>query len=133
MIPHAFCQQLCTYLEHSVPGLHAYCHTSTGALQAPYAVLGISAEEERVKRNHTWDVVVAVEVHAKARETTTANQHGMFRDICAALSTPELRDRLNDEASDFYLYALRIDTIEEPATLDDSFTQTARLRALIQF
>ena len=125
-----------TLLQHhlhlAIPTVQVRCAAGTEDLTLPYAVLSITGEQEIIPRNHTWELSVGVELHASAYDTPEQEQQALFRDICAALSTPDFINSLNEEATDFYLYSLRLQAVDEPQQQDKTHLQTARFRAVIQ-
>ncbi len=126
-----------TLLQHhlhlAIPTVQVRCAAGTEDLTLPYAVLSITGEQEIIPRNHTWELSVGVELHASAYDTPEQEQQALFRNICAALADPKFTDTLNAEATDFYLYSLRLQAVDEPQVQDKTHVQTARFRAIIQF
>ncbi len=120
------------HLHLAIPTVQVRCAAGTEDLTLPYAVLSITGEQELIPRNHTWELTVGLELHASAYDTPEQEQQSLFRDICAALAAPKLTDTLNAEATDFYLYSLRLQAVDEPQVQDKTHLQTARFRAVIQ-
>ncbi len=121
------------HLHLAIPTVQVRLAAGTEDLALPYAVISIAAEQELIARNYTWELSVGMELHASAYDTPEDKQQALFRNICSALSTPDFTDTLNAEATDFYLYSLRLQVIDEPQVQDKTHIQTARFRAIIQF
>ncbi len=130
---HTFLPLLQHHLHLAIPTVQVRCAVGTEELTLPYAVLSITNEQELIPRNHTWELSVGVELHANAYDTREDEQQALFRNICAALAAPQLTNTLNTEASDFYLYSLRLQAVDEPQVQDKTHIQTARFRAIIQY
>ncbi len=130
-----FSETLRGYLAAALPDLPVLLHIGTGKVDtaAPYVVLTVTAEQELVRGNHTWELGLVLELHAKAYETEGGEQQDLFRSLCSVIQTPALVDDLNRQAADFYLYALSLQGADEPLVQDNSFIQSARCRAVIQF
>ena len=121
------------HLHLAVPTVQVRCAVGTEELTLPYAVLSITNEQELIPRNHTWELSVGVELHANAYDTREDEQKKLFHALCTALASAKLADTLNAEASDFYLYSLRLQVVDEPQQQDKTHIQTARFRAVIQY
>ncbi len=130
---HTFLPLLQHHLHLAIPTVQVRCAAGTEDLTAPYAVLTITAEQELIPRNHTWELSVGVELHASAYDTPEDEQRALFHALCAALASAKLTDTLNAEASDFYLYSLRLQAVDEPQQQEKTHIQTARFRAIIQY
>ncbi len=122
-------------LAEAMPGLDVRPHISTDEVNraAPYVVLTATAEQELVRGNHTWELDLAVELHANAYELPGAEQQQLFRTLCSTFNKPQFTETLNTTATDFYLYSLRLQAIDEPRQEDKSHIQAARLRGIIQY
>ncbi len=121
------------HLHLAIPTVQVRCAAGTEDLTLPYAVLSITAEQELIPRNHTWELSVGVELHASAYDTPEQEQQSLFRSICETMDSTLFTDTLNADATDFYLYSLRLQVIDEPQVQDKTHVQTARFRAIIQF
>ncbi len=121
------------HLHLAIPTVQVRCAAGTEDLTLPYAVISITAEQELIPRNRTWELSVGVEFHANAYDTPEQEQRNLFNTLCVALATSQFAATLNAEAADFYLYSLRLQAIDEPQVQDKTHIQTARFRAIIQY
>ena len=131
--PNTFPNLLQHHLLLASPTVQVRCAAGTEELTAPYVVLFISAEQELIPRNHTWELSVGVELHANAHDTPEQEQQALFRSICETMAAPKFTDTLNEEATDFYLYSLRLQVVDDPQVQEKEHLQTARFRAVIQY
>ncbi len=131
----SFSETLRAVVETAMPGVVVRHHVDGSDLNpgGPHVVVTVTAEQERVPGNHTWELEVAVELHANAYATKGEEHRRQFQTLCAILSNPQLAKELNEVAEDFYLYRLALQGIDEPQVHDNSFIQTAHFRALVQF
>ena len=129
----SFTHLLQHHLHLAIPTVQVRCAAGTEDLTAPYVVISLSAEQELIPRNHTWELSVGVELHASAYDTQEEEQKQLFHALCAVLANPKFTDTLNSEATDFYLYSLRLQAVDEAQQQEKTHIQTARFRAVIQY
>ncbi len=129
----SFTHLLQRHLHQAIPTVQVRLAAGTEDLALPYAVLSITNEQELIPRNHTWELSVGVELHASAYDTPEQEQLSLFRSICETMDSTLFIDTLNTEATDFYLYYLRLQAVDEPQVQDKTHLQTARFRAVIQY
>lgn len=133
MNPHSFPESLRLHLAESFSELNIYTAVSGDDRSLPYVLLTLSAGEERILRNHTWECELAVQLHSNAHDLEGDAARQYYSDLCAAVCKDELREALNKSASDFFLYRISLLGVDESQAMDDTFIQTARFRVLIQF
>ena len=133
MNPHSFTEALRLKLDAAFSGLSIHTAVMDGSRSLPYVLLTLSSGEERILRNHTWDCELSVQLLTHAQDTNGEEARNRFASLCAEVEKGSLRDLLNESASDFYLYRLSLQVVDEPMVQDDSFIQSARFRVLIQF
>ena len=133
MNPHSFTESLRLKLAFAFPGLSIHTAVMDGSRSLPYVLLSLSSGEERIQRNHTWNCELSVQLFTHAQDTSGEDARNQFSSLCAAVEKGSLREALNESASDFYLYRLSLQAVDEPMVQDDSFIQSARFRVLIQF
>ena len=93
----------------------------------------VTADEEIILMNHTWECSLEIQFHSNAYERAGVRSRRYFSQLCAEMEKPELRLLLNDIAPDFYLYRIALLAVDEPQVQDESFIQSARYRVTIQF
>lgn len=133
MNPHSFTENLRLKLDAAFPGLPIHTAIMDGSRVLPYVLLTLASGEELIRRNHTWDCELSVQLFTHAQDTGGEEARKGFASLCAEVEKSSLRDALNESASDFYLYRLSLLAIGEPMVQDDTYIQSARFRVLIQF
>ncbi len=130
-----FPEDLRAKLADALPEMDIRHHVDNGDVDTarPYTVLTVTAEQELVRGNHTWEMSIVLELHAHAYDTPGDKQQQAFRQLCAVLRSPHLVVDLNENATDYYLYCLSLQGADEPIVQDKSFIQTVRCRAVIQY
>ena len=73
------------YLTIRHPELAIHTPLNNGKLAVPYALLSVTAEEELIARNSTWNLALSMEVHSSAYDHPEASndfiQRANFRII----------------------------------------------------
>ena len=133
MNPHSFSETLRQVLADRHPELQLYLPVEDGERLYPYVLVSVTADEERILMNHTWEFSLELQFHTNAYELAGVSARRYFAQLCAEMEKPELRLLLNDAAPDFYLYRIALLAVDEPQVQDESFIQTARYRVTIQF
>ena len=133
MTPHSFSETLKQVLVDTHPELQLYLPIEDGERVYPYVLITVTADEERILKNHTWECSLDVQLHTNAYDLEGVSARRYFSQLCAEIEKPELRLLLNDAASDFYLYRIALLTVDEPQVQDETFIQSARFRVLLQF
>lgn len=133
MSPHSFSETLKQLLASYKPELHVYTPITEEDRIYPYILLTLTADEERIPKNHTWECELEAQFHSNAYDLGGVSARHYFSQLCADLEKQELRIALNEAAPDFYLYRISLISVEEPQVQDDTFIQSARFRVMIQF
>lgn len=133
MNPHSFSETLRQVLAERHPELQLYLPVEDGERVYPYVLVTVTADEEIILMNHTWECSLEIQFHSNAYELAGVSARRYFSQLCAEMEKPELRLLLNDIAPDFYLYRIALLAVDEPQVQDESFIQSARYRVTIQF
>ena len=133
MNPHSLTETLRHFLEERLPGLSVRTPLDNGELALPYALVEATADTERVPGNGTWEMSVSLELHTNAHEQDGEEARYSGADVVQALCAAGARKDINEVAGDFYLYSLKLATLDRAEVQDDSFVQHAEFRAVVQF
>ena len=133
MNTHSLTETIRRFLVAAMPDLAVHTPISNGELSTPYVLLSCIAEAEVIPGNDTWECSLEISLHSPAHDDSASTMREQFSAFCELLSRKTTIDAVNDIASDFVLYGLILNRIDEPQTQDDDFIQTATYRVVIQF
>ncbi len=133
MNTHSINETIRRFLMETMPEVTIHTPISNGELSSPYVLLSCVAEEELIPGNNTWEYSMELSLHSAAHDEEETSMREQFTTLCALLGKKATRESVNKVASDFILYSLSLQGIEEPQTHDNDFIQTATFRVVIQF
>lgn len=133
MNPHALTEALRLYLTEELPEATIHTPVNCGELAVPYVLVSSSGASELIAGNHAWELTIAVELRTSAYDTPEEGSRDLFSKACSVLTVPTAHRRIEECGHGFYLYALRLQTLEEPVVDGNDFTQQASFRAVVQY
>lgn len=133
MNTHSLACAIRTFLLDVAPDMTVHLPVNNAELHEPYILLNLTADNELVAGNHTWECTLSVEVHTEAHDQLPLESRRLMNKVCGILSAKSTKKQLNDAALDFFLYALSLRSVNEPQAQENTFTQTADFRIVVQF
>ena len=100
MNTHSLACAIRTFLLDVAPDMTVHLPVNNAELHEPYILLNLTADNELVAGNHTWECTLSVEVHTEAHDQLPLESRRLMNKVCGILSAKSTKKQLNDAALD---------------------------------